>query len=193
MRYCLRCCDICSDTSEEYELCPESCGTCGATGEMLKEDGVTGEQYEQMTEDEKDEYEVKIRLEVENSPYFNEELYRKYSMGDPDFYYNFRYDEYTRLTGKKAGQKLTPEEEAEEKRKFEESMRGAEADYYFNLGKQKREEQENANKPKCPICNSTNLSKLSNVSKVAKVGLFGIFGAGDLGKTWKCNNCGSKF
>ena len=53
--------------------------------------------------------------------------------------------------------------------------------------------QENANKPKCPICNSTNLSKLSNVGKVAKVGLFGIFGAGDLGKTWKCNNCGSKF
>ena len=75
MRYCLRCCDICSDTSEEYELYPESCATCGATGEMLKEDGVTGEQYEQMTEDEKDEYEVKIRLEVENSPYFNEELY----------------------------------------------------------------------------------------------------------------------
>lgn len=53
--------------------------------------------------------------------------------------------------------------------------------------------QELLNKPKCPICNSTNLSKLSNVGKVAKVGLFGIFGAGDLGKTWKCNNCGSKF
>lgn len=53
--------------------------------------------------------------------------------------------------------------------------------------------QEWLNKPKCPICGSTNLSKLSNVGKVAKVGLFGIFGAGDLGKTWKCNNCGSKF
>ena len=53
--------------------------------------------------------------------------------------------------------------------------------------------QEWLNKPKCPICNSTNLSKLSNVGKVAKVGLFGIFGAGDIGKTWKCNNCGSKF
>lgn len=25
------------------------------------------------------------------------------------------------------------------------------------------------------------------------IGLFGIFGAGDLGKTWKCNNCGSKW
>lgn len=49
------------------------------------------------------------------------------------------------------------------------------------------------NIPKCPTCGSTNLSKISNVGKAAKIGLFGIFGAGDLGKTWKCNNCGSKW
>lgn len=49
------------------------------------------------------------------------------------------------------------------------------------------------NLPTCPICGSTNLTKLSNVGKAAKVGFFGIFGAGDLGKTWKCKNCGSKF
>lgn len=54
-------------------------------------------------------------------------------------------------------------------------------------------EQEEANKPHCPICNSTDLSKISNIGKAAKIGMFGIFGAGDLGKTWKCNNCGSKF
>ena len=53
--------------------------------------------------------------------------------------------------------------------------------------------QELLNKPHCPICNSTNLSKISNLGKAAKIGMFGIFGAGDLGKTWKCNNCGSKF
>ena len=47
--------------------------------------------------------------------------------------------------------------------------------------------------PHCPTCGSTNLSKISNVGKAAKIGLFGIFGAGDLGKTWKCNNCGSKW
>lgn len=50
-----------------------------------------------------------------------------------------------------------------------------------------------SNLPTCPICGSTNLAKLSNVGKAAKVGFFGIFGAGDLGKTWKCKNCGSKF
>lgn len=49
------------------------------------------------------------------------------------------------------------------------------------------------NKPKCPICQSINLTKISELKKAAKVGLFGIFGAGDIGKTWKCNNCGSRF
>lgn len=55
------------------------------------------------------------------------------------------------------------------------------------------EAAESMRKPTCPICGSTNLTKLSNVGKAAKVGFFGIFGAGDLGKTWKCKNCGSKF
>lgn len=51
----------------------------------------------------------------------------------------------------------------------------------------------NGQVPHCPICGSANLSKISAVKKAAKVGFFGLFGAGDLGKTWKCNNCGSKF
>ena len=58
---------------------------------------------------------------------------------------------------------------------------------------QSRSSQPTQNLPTCPICGSTNLTKLSNVGKAAKVGFFGIFGAGDLGKTWKCKNCGSKF
>lgn len=53
--------------------------------------------------------------------------------------------------------------------------------------------QPSLNKPHCPICNSTNLSKITTTKKVAKIAAFGIFGMGDNGKTWKCNNCGSKF
>ena len=49
------------------------------------------------------------------------------------------------------------------------------------------------NKPKCPICGSTNLSKITTTKKVMKIAAFGIFGMGDNGKTWKCNNCDSKF
>lgn len=53
--------------------------------------------------------------------------------------------------------------------------------------------QEQPNTPKCPICQSTDLAKISTAKKAGKIILFGIFGAGDVGKTWKCNNCGSKF
>lgn len=56
-----------------------------------------------------------------------------------------------------------------------------------------KQEQESYNIPKCPACQSTNLSKISTTKKVAKIAAFGIFGMGDNGKTWKCNNCGSKF
>lgn len=61
------------------------------------------------------------------------------------------------------------------------------------LQKVSADKQREANKPKCPICQSTNLSKISTTHKAGKIALFGIFGAGDIGKTWKCNNCGSKF
>ena len=55
------------------------------------------------------------------------------------------------------------------------------------------DKQREQNKPKCPICQSTNLSKITTVQKAGKIALFGVFGMGDNGKTWKCNNCGSKF
>lgn len=61
------------------------------------------------------------------------------------------------------------------------------------LGPIKKPEPEPDNTPKCPICQSTNLSKISTAKKAGKIALFGIFGMGDNGKTWKCNNCGSKF
>lgn len=63
----------------------------------------------------------------------------------------------------------------------------------FNQITKEREERKQANVPKCPICGSTNLSKITITHKAGKIALFGIFGMGDNGKTWKCNNCGSKF
>ena len=46
---------------------------------------------------------------------------------------------------------------------------------------------------KCPICGSTNLKKISAANKVGSVALFGLLAAGHVSKTWKCENCGSKF
>ena len=53
--------------------------------------------------------------------------------------------------------------------------------------------QPTVNIPKCPVCGSTNLSKITTAKKATKIAFFGIFGMGDNGKTWKCNNCDSRF
>lgn len=68
-----------------------------------------------------------------------------------------------------------------------------EQERYDRLHMPSSNDYSNQNKPKCPICQSTNLSKITVAQKAGKIALFGIFGMGDNGKTWKCNNCGSKF
>lgn len=67
--------------------------------------------------------------------------------------------------------------------------------YWEDQAKAEEQEkiQQSQNVPKCPICQSTNLSKITVTKKAMKIAAFGIFGMGDNGKTYKCNNCGSKF
>lgn len=65
--------------------------------------------------------------------------------------------------------------------------------YWEDEEKREAELKTNVYIPKCPICQSTDLSKISMAKKTIKIVAFGIFGMGDNGKTWKCNNCGSKF
>ena len=50
------------------------------------------------------------------------------------------------------------------------------------------------NIPKCPICNSTNIKKITFTKRTVKTAVFGVVGAiDDAGKTYQCENCGSKF
>lgn len=58
---------------------------------------------------------------------------------------------------------------------------------------QRKQAEKEASTPKCPVCGSKDLKRITVVGKVAKVKMFGLLGAGDLGKTYKCNNCGMKF
>ena len=77
-----------------------------------------------------------------------------------------------------------PKKVAEKERHFEEQRIRRESRSYSS---------NNSNIPKCPTCGSTNLSKITLAHKAGKIALFGVFGMGDNGKTWKCNNCGSKW
>lgn len=47
-----------------------------------------------------------------------------------------------------------------------------------------------ANQPKCPYCGSTNISKISTLNRTVSVGLLGL-ASSKIGKTHKCNKCGS--
>ena len=44
--------------------------------------------------------------------------------------------------------------------------------------------------PKCPCCGSTNISKIGAVSRVVSTSFFGL-ASNKIGKTHKCNNCGT--
>lgn len=88
---------------------------------------------------------------------------------------------------------LNMEKQKDIVKRQQEIQMGIERDRQINEGIERRNLQAQQCVPKCPICGSTNLSKLSAIGKATKIGLFGIFGAGDLGKTWKCNNCSSRF
>ena len=42
----------------------------------------------------------------------------------------------------------------------------------------------------CPYCNSTNVTKIGTVNRAVSVGMFGL-ASKKIGKTHKCNDCGS--
>ena len=48
----------------------------------------------------------------------------------------------------------------------------------------------NVNSPKCPTCGSTNISKIGTINRMVSTGLFGL-ASSKIGKTHKCNNCGT--
>lgn len=42
----------------------------------------------------------------------------------------------------------------------------------------------------CPYCNSSNVTKISTVNRAVSVGMLGL-ASSKIGKTHKCNDCGS--
>ena len=111
---------------------------------------------------------------------------------NPVQYYKMSDSSKDRLIQKKL--KLTQNQFEELKSEWSKIRKEVDREYYAQRLVQRNEQRRvSQNTPKCPICQSTNLSKITTVQKAGKIALFGIFGMGDNGKTWKCNNCGSKF
>lgn len=72
-----------------------------------------------------------------------------------------------------------------------EKSSGVEVNFYKENGEIKtRVVGSAANQPKCPYCGSTNISKIGVVNRAVSVGLLGL-ASDKIGKTHKCNKCGS--
>lgn len=179
----------------------QNCPVCSG---VWSEDDMTAIQYANLSELEKDVYDEQLLKLIKNSPIFDESMHHNCSTNDGQWWGGFRVDKYIKfeteeriikslLERRKANEPFKPFPKIDTVKAREVALdaeithKAIERGYY----NQNTNEQETI--PKCPICSSTNLSKISTVKKATKVGLFGLFGAGDVGKTWRCNNCGSKF
>lgn len=50
--------------------------------------------------------------------------------------------------------------------------------------------EEQARTPKCPSCGSANISKIGTLNRMVSIGFLGL-ASSKIGKTHKCNNCGT--
>lgn len=67
-------------------------------------------------------------------------------------------------------------------------LRDAEFNAKMAHGKAILEEQSRV--PKCPTCGSSSISKIGTINRMVSTGLFGL-ASSKIGKTHKCNNCGT--
>ena len=79
------------------------------------------------------------------------------------------------------------------RREKEELKEAAKAEEQRHIAETNQKMQQEQFHMTCPVCGSRSVQKISAVGKYAKIGVLGILGADDLGKTWKCTVCGSKF
>lgn len=174
MKYCLHCGCIYAESYAEYE--DDTCEDCGF---QLIEGTITEEQFLNLSEKQKDEYELEIYNICKTSEFFSQEVYDENHENLADWYFTFRFDKYEQLTGEKAWTKENAlYHDMESKKRVSEAM----ARYSGNISN-------GSNIPQCPTCNSTNLKKISTTTKVTSTVLFGLFGT-KRHKTFHCNNCG---
>lgn len=178
MKYCRNCGTIYAESYEDYEN--DKC--CYEHFPLIEDQDMTEEKFLKLTEEEKDNYELHIIELCKQSGYFNEHDCQRGK--HYDYYYGFRFDKYTALSGEEPPIKknLTPDEQAIEEWKSRQRINDAVSNYIATGGIN--------NQLKCPYCKSTNVKKISGASRLISTGLFGL-GSKKVGKTHECRSCGS--
>ncbi len=107
-----------------------------------------------------------IMNEVANNPLFSMEDYEKQVQNDRESFYSISQYHKNQILERQAK----------------------------NLARMQKEKDKQDCIPRCPICGSTNINKIALGSRAVKTAVFGVVGAvDDTGKTYRCDNCGSKF
>lgn len=197
----LRWCEVCGNVYDEYDSCRNriTCEICGAT---LDEDNMTAIDYAKLSEIEKDQYDEQLLNKIKNSPFFQNDLFQEYnSLDSGRFWSGFRVDKWEKLytiqkhidnvkSWRKENEPFKPFEPIDRQKAIENTRSTVE----WQLKMEQQQKSSNNNIPHCPICNSQNIKRIALSKRAVKTAVFGIVGAlDDSGKTYKCNNCKSKF
>ena len=173
MKYCLKCGRIYSESYYDYEN-----GKCINQGfPLIEYPEMTEEKFLQLSEEEKDAYELRMLELCRQSEFFDERKYARETKPN-NYYHAFRFDKYEQITGEKA---WTKENDLYHDMKAQERLNEAFRRYSHTVGTE--------NTPKCPTCQSARIHKISASSKVINTALFGLFGS-KRHKTFHCDNCG---
>lgn len=197
----LRWCEVCGNVYDEYDSCRNriTCEICGAT---LDEDNMTAIDYAKLSEIKKDQYDEQLLNKIKNSPFFQNDLFQEYnSLDNGRFWSGFRVDKWEKLytiqkhidnvkRWRKENEPFKPFEPIDRQKAIENTRSTVE----WQLKMEQQQKSSNNNIPHCPICNSQNIKRIALSKRAVKTAVFGIVGAlDDSGKTYKCNNCKSKF
>lgn len=164
--YCEKCGKVC------YMFLSKKCKNCGTRMNLLSEKlkykyHIFVEDWSQISNEEMNVRKEKfVMAELNNNPMFSIDEYKK--QVQKQFQINEELEEY------------------HQKQIIEQQNK-------INKEVQKILDNHNC-VPKCPICGSSNIKKITMTTRAVKTAAFGVAGAvDDAGKTYKCENCDSKF
>lgn len=156
-------------------------------------DDMTGEMFESLSENDKQQYADQLLQKIMDSDIFDQDSFKKHHEG-ANLYQCWWFDKYEELGGKFSGRYETNEQRKQrldrEYGKNSQAYQQAVVEQYIQADRAKKQGSENV--PKCPTCNSTNIEKISLTKKAVGGALFGLFSS-DVRKTMHCKNCGAKW
>lgn len=186
MKYCLKCGEIVADNSMFKDM--NDCMNCNI---QFQVDDMTGEMFESLSENDKQQYADQLLQKIMDSDIFDQDFFKKHHEG-ANLYQCWWFDKYEELGGKFSGRYETNEQRKQrldrEYGKNSQAYQQAVVEQYIQADR----ERKSSNQVKCAYCNSTNVKKISATSKVVNTALFGILGT-KRHKQWHCNNCNSDF